>query len=484
MLFDDAPCGDIPGPDGDTVMTADAKKDRVLNALRDTGQEHLVEWLSKLTDAERDRLIAQLSRQDFTRLAQFRRLLAEPPGKADLAGMEPAEVDRLADDERDVVALGEAALRADRVAVVAVAGGQGTRLQYEHPKGMYPITPLARKSLFEHFAEKLRAARRRYGCRLPWLIMTSPTNNAETQEFFELNDYFGLGAETVRFFIQRINPILDVDGRLLLDERDELLVGAGGHGGTFAALADAGLPATLTEQGHDLISYFQIDNPLVTVADPRFIGYHLKRDAEFSCKVMPKRDSTEGLGLAVLLDGRPAVAEYSDVPAEIQAETLPDGELRFLFGSIGIHIIDVAFVERVVHSDALPWHIARKTYERLDANGAKVMSAKKGCVKFERFIFDALELVERCAFVEVCRETEFAPVKNAEGDDSPTVTRRMMQQEWLDWLCQAGAVFETPDDLDAPHVEISPLYAATLDELKARTRPGHQLRFPLILTDE
>jgi len=466
-------------------MTADVMKDRVLNALRETAQGHIVDWLDRLTDEERGKLIAQLDRQAFARVAQFRRLLAAPPGKADLAGMEPAEVDRLADDEGDVIALGEKALRADRVAVVAVAGGQGTRLQYDHPKGMYPITPLTHKSLFEHFAEKLRAARRRHGCRLPWLIMTSPTNNAETEEFFEANDYFGLGAASVRFFIQRVNPILDADGHLLLGERDELLVGAGGHGGTFAALADAGIPAMLAEQGHDLISYFQIDNPLVTVADPRFIGYHLKRDAEFSCKVIPKRDATEGLGLAVLLDGHPAVAEYSDVPAAVQAETLPNGELRLLFGSIGIHIIDVAFVERVVHSDALPWHIARKTYERLDAAGNKVMSAKKACVKFERFIFDALELVERCAFVEVCRETEFAPVKNAEGDDSPAETRRMMQKEWLEWLSAAGAVFDMPGDLDKKLVvEISPLYAATPAELKARIEPGRNIHLPLILTDE
>jgi len=466
-------------------MTDDVMKDRVLNALRESAQEHIADWLDKLTDAERDKLIGQLDRQDFARVAQFARLLAAPPDKADLAGMEPAEVDRLADDEQDVIALGEDALRADRVAVVAVAGGQGTRLQYDHPKGMYPITPLTHKSLFAHFAEKLHAARRRYGCRLPWLIMTSPTNNAETQEFFEANDYFGLGAESVRFFIQRVNPILDADGRLLLDERDELLVGAGGHGGTFAALADAGIPATLAAQGHDLISYFQIDNALVTVADPRFIGYHLKRDAAFSCKVIPKRNATEGLGLAVLLDGRPAVAEYSDVDDDVQAETLPDGELRFLFGSIGIHIIDVAFVERVVQSDALPWHIARKTYEHLDADGTKVMSAKKACVKFERFIFDALELVERCAFVEVCRETEFAPVKNAEGDDSPAVTRRMMQQEWLEWLHEAGAVFDMPGDLDEKSlIEISPLYAATAAELKARIKRGHCVHLPLILTNE
>jgi len=466
-------------------MTDDVTKDRVLDALRETSQKHIVDWLDNLTDAERDKLIAQLDRQDFARLAQFRKLLAVPPDKVDLADMAPAEVDRLAGDEQDVVALGETALRADRVAVVAVAGGQGTRLQYDHPKGMFKITPLGKKSLFEHFAEKLRAARRRYDCRLPWLIMTSPTNNAETQEFFEANDYFGLGAESVRFFIQRVNPILDVDGHLLLDERDELLIGAGGHGGTFAALADAGIPAILTEQGHDLISYFQIDNALVTVADPRFIGYHLKRDAEFSCKVIPKRNATEGLGLAVLLDGHPAVVEYTDVCRKVKAETLPDGELRFLFGSIGIHIIDVAFVERVVHSDALPWHIAEKTYEHLDASGVKAMSAKEACRKFERFIFDALELVKNCAFVEVCRETEFAPVKRAEGAASPAVTQRMMQQEWLDWLRAAGAVFDMPKDLDKePVIEISPLYAATPSELKARIQPGHRVHLPLILSDE
>jgi UDP-N-acetylglucosamine/UDP-N-acetylgalactosamine diphosphorylase len=461
---------------------------RIVDRLVEHGQEHVLRWVEELSKEARRKLMQQLAHVDFDRLDHFNALISTPPTDVSFTDVDPPAVARLPlnapqhEAEQRVQKIGQEALEANRVAIVTVAGGQGTRLGYDHPKGMYPITPIRGKSLFQLFAEEILSARRRYSCKLPWLIMTSPTNDEETRAFFWENSYFGLGAETVHFFVQQVNPIISQDGKLLLAEKDQLLAGPDGHGGTFDALAQSGLLEMLRNGGWDLISYFQVDNPLVTLADQRFIGHHLRKGADFSCKVVPKRDPSERLGIAVLKGEKPVVIEYVDVPPEVAGARTPNGKLRFRYGSIAVHVMDVPFVERVVqHQDGLPWHIAKKQYEILDDNGEKCLSPPGGCYKFERFIFDALEFAEECAFVEVRRDSEFAPVKNAEGDDSPESARRLMQRRWLQWLQQAGAEVRMPRDFRAPQVEISSLYASDAEELKERVEPGWKPSFPLVL---
>jgi UDP-N-acetylglucosamine/UDP-N-acetylgalactosamine diphosphorylase len=470
-------------------MTGELDRETILDHVREHDQEHVLRWLDELDAQSTRELLSQLGDVDWDRFDQFRRLVMTAATEATFSNLRPAPIERLplrpdqVRAEARVIERGEAALRDDRVAALVVAGGQGTRLRYDHPKGMYPISPIRGKSLFQMFAEQILAARREYDCGLPWLIMTSGTNDAETREFFEQNDYFGLGKDTVHFFVQDTNPILDHNGNLVLNDKDELLVGPGGHGGTFQALAGSGLLQVLRNEGRDLISYFQVDNPLVTVADPRFLGHHLGADADFSCKVIPKRDANEGLGIAVLQDGHPAVVEYSDVPEEIASERGPNGRLRFLYGSIAIHIIDVPFVERVAQQDVLRWHVAHKQYEYLNKEGEKVYPDEKNCYKFERFIFDALAFADACAFVEVQREKEFAPVKNAEGADSPQTARHLMQRLWLQWLKQAGVDVEIPREFDEPMIEISPLFARNVDDLCEKVGPDWHPDFPVVLEE-
>jgi UDP-N-acetylglucosamine/UDP-N-acetylgalactosamine diphosphorylase len=470
-----------------TVPFSDAERETV-EVLQRTGNDHVLRWVDELADADRTRFMQELAAVDERKLRQFGVLIGTPPTDVSFVDVRPAPVERLpikpADvkRERKIVRLGQKALGADRVAVVTVAGGQGTRLRYDHPKGMYPISPLKGKSLFQLFAEEILANRRRYGAALPWLIMTSPTNDEETRAFFAENDYFGLGGDSVHFFAQHVNPILDPEGRLFLAEKGRLLVGPDGHGGTFTALAESGLLDMLRTSGLDLISYFQVDNPLVTALDPRFIGHHLRRGADFSCKVVPKRDPEEGLGLAVVQGGRAAVIEYVDVPPEIAAARLPSGKLRLLFGSIAIHVMDVPFVERVVRqTDGLPWHIARKQYKVVGEDGVAALTPPRSCFKFEQFIFDAIAFADKCAFVETSRDSEFAPVKNFEGADSPDSARRMMQRCWLGWLKGAGASVDVQMDLSTPQVEISPLFALDAEELKEKVEPEFAPEFPLLL---
>jgi len=469
-------------------LTAHRPGEELTARLIEHGQQHVLDWFEGLTDDEARRLQEQLRAVDFDRLARFRALLETPPTAISFDNVEPARVrhlpltERQEKFERRVVELGRHTLESDRVAALTVAGGQGTRLGYDHPKGMYPISPIKRKSLFRMFAEQILAARRRYGCGMPWLVMTSHANDEETREYFREEDFFGLGEETVHFFVQKTNPILDADGRLVRAERDELLVGPDGHGGVFAALAAGGVLEALREGGWDLISYWQVDNPLVTVADPRFLGHHVNMSADFSCKVVAKRDPEEGLGLAVRKAGRPAVIEYIDVPEKVAGERLPNGKLRYRFGSIAIHIMDVPFAERIAALDSpVPWHIAEKTYEIVDDSGEKTVSPPKGCRKFERFVFEALPYAQECAFVEVRRDTEFAPVKNAEGEDSAETAQHLMQRMWVEWLQKAGADVEMPKDFSEPLIEISALYASDAEELEGKFESGWQPSFPLVL---
>src|SRR5262249_53870293 len=217
----------------------------------------------------------------------------------------PIPVSRLDPRNQEIQQQGVDALRCGNVAVLLVAGGQGSRLGFERPKGMFPIGPISQKTLFQIHAEKVLALGRRYGKAVPFLVMTSPATDAETKSFFEEHNYFGLAHKEVHFFCQGTMPALDMNtGRLLLDAPGRLFTSPNGHGGTLTALADSGLLDRLRERGIRQIFYFQVDNPLVKVADPRFLGHHLAASAEVSSKIVPKEGPTDKLGNMVLVDGR------------------------------------------------------------------------------------------------------------------------------------------------------------------------------------
>ena len=452
------------------------------------GQEHVLDWLDDLDGEERTRLLRQLAEVDFERVRDMGALIGAEKEDIDFSSVKPAPVEKLPHNqegeerERPIIMSGREALEADRVACLTVAGGQGTRLKYDGPKGEFPISPVKGKSLFQVHAEKIRAVRRDFGCTLPWFIMTSTENHEPTRKFFEENDHFGLQPETVHFFPQNMQPILGKSGELLRRKEDELLLGPGGHGRTFQALHDSGALQTLEDGGWDLLSYFQVDNPLVPVADERFLGHHLAKDAEFSCKVIPKRSPEEGLGIAVLKNEQPAVIEYIEVPREIAEQTDSSDQLRFLYGSIAIHILNVDFVRRIVEQDLhLPWHVAEKEYEVVKGRGTSRERRVEECYKFEQFIFEALPHARDCAFVEVEREHEFSPVKNAEGQDSPRTARKMMKNLWADWLEQAGVQVRDGEGNLSYDLEISPLFARSASELKHHLPRDWSPNDPIVL---
>jgi UDP-N-acetylglucosamine/UDP-N-acetylgalactosamine diphosphorylase len=450
--------------------------------LRQHGQEHVLSWWDRLNDEERRELLAQLERLDLEQLqrlhAQRDHSHAVPP--ADRIGPVPV-IPRDAPDNAARQREGEEALRRGEVAALVVAGGQGSRLGFEHPKGMFAIGPVSGKSLFRIHAEKVLALSRRYGTKMPFLVMTSPATDAETADFFARHQNFGLDAGQVIFFRQGTMPALDLaSGKLLLEAPGRLFLGPDGHGGTLTALADTGLLDRLRQRGIRHVFYFQVDNPLVKVADPVFLGHHLAARSELSSKVVAKLGPTDKMGNFVQVDGRCAMIEYSDLPEQLARQTDEQGRLRIWAGNPAIHLFDLDFLTRVTGAASrTPFHVARKKVTHLDEAGNTVQPEKENALKFERFIFDVLPLADRWILVETTRHDEFAPLKNAAGADSPDAVKAAISGLAADWLTQAGVdVPRHPDGAPAFPLEISPLFALDAAELARRLKPGTRIEGP------
>ena len=422
-----------------------------ISKLRDdyetAGQGHVFRFWDTLDEAGQDKLAAQLAEVD---LAEIDRLVDElirngGGGGPDFAGLQPAPYIPLPEQGGDPEAwrkareTGEEALRAGRVAAFTVAGGQGTRLGYDGPKGTFSITPVRGATLFQVFAEKIRRAGEIYGARIPWFIMTSRINHEATFSFFRENGFFGLAEDDVFFFSQGMMPAVDFDGKLILEKPDSLALSPDGHGGSLRALVRSGATDAMRERGIDVLSYFQVDNPLVRCIDPAFIGFHLAEGSEMSSKMIPKAYPEEKVGHFTLLDGKLTVIEYSDLPDELARQTGEDGALRFKAGSIAIHILSRDFVERMGGGEGgLPMHRADKKVAVVNADGASRKPDTPNGVKFEMFVFDALPKARNPIVIETAREEDFSPVKNAEGVDSPGSCRRDLLRQYVRWLASVG----------------------------------------------
>jgi len=438
--------------------------------LEAAGQEHALAFWDRLGDEKRLALQRDLEAVD---LEQMRRLhdlaCADSPQRPSMVEPIP-QITRgehaQADD--DARAVGEDLLREGRVAAFVVAGGQGTRLGHEGPKGTYPATPVRGCPLFQVFAEKVCALERRYGHPVPFYVMTSPSNHEATTSFFDKNENFGLDAAHLRFFSQGTMPALDQDGRLVLDAPHRLFRSPDGHGGSLRALATSGALEDMKTRGIEEIFYFQVDNPLVEMCDPMFLGYHRSTGSAFSSKSVPKRDPEEKVGVLCLSDGKPSVIEYSDLSEDLRNERDAEGRLRFRAGNIAIHIISRSFVEGITGEGAfrLPFHVARKEVPTIDSDGTPGHTPG---FKFETFVFDGLPLANGVMVFEVDRETDFSPIKNREGADSPSSSRRDQTELFSTWLDAVGVDVPRGASGDSEHaIEISPLFADGIDSLRGR----------------
>ena len=468
----------------------------LIDTFTAAGQGHVFAHFDRLPETARQRLLSEAAEIDLAEIDRLVKSLvnASSPATVDLRDLTPAPYvsrpehggDRSAWEKARAV--GEQALRAGRVAAFTVAGGQGTRLGYDGPKGTFAVTPITRKSLFQVFAEKIRSAGRRYGRPIHWFIMTSHQNHEATESFFKENHSFGLDAGHVHFFRQGRMPAVDFNGRILLAEQDAIAMSPDGHGGSLRALERSGALDLMKSEGVDVISYFQVDNPLVRCIDPAFVGWHLLSNSEMSSKMVPKAYAGEKVGHFCMQRGRLVVVEYSDLPVAMQQEVDPGTQrLRYLAGSIAIHMLDREFVRRMASGTdtALPFHRADKKIPCVDAAGNPVRQAKPNGVKFEMFVFDALPFARNPVVIETRREDDFSPVKNAEGIDSPKTCRDDQLRQFARWFKAAGIALPVDaSGLPTFALEISPLFAddeGSFAAAWARLAPKPELREGLCL---
>jgi len=379
--------------------------------------------------------------------------------------------------------IGEALIRAGKVAAFVVAGGQGSRLGYEGPKGCYSGGAVTGKSLFQMFAEHLLGAMDRYSVRVPWYIMTSPLNHDATVDYFQKHGFFGLSSRDVTFILQGVMPSLDMKtGRVLMSSPSEVATNPDGHGGAVRALHQSGALADMKARGIEHVSYFQVDNPCVRVLDPVFLGLHASApnsSGEMSSKMVTKTGPEERVGVFCEGDGKVQVIEYSDLPMDLQRERLGDGTLRFIGGSIAIHALSVAFIERMAidKTFALPYHRAEKKIPHVDLEtGRMITPESNNGVKLERFVFDALPMCASSIVLETDRIEEFAPIKNATGSDSPASSRDLQTLRAAGWLKACGVTVPLkPDGTPDCVIEISPRTATSAAELKSQLPVGFKV---------
>lgn len=412
---------------------------------------------------------------DLDRVAELvENLVVAPQDPVAFDALEPPEVVALSADDSAAIACGEDLLRANRVAAVLVAGGQGTRLGYPGPKGAFPVGSVSGRTLFDHHAGRIAAIRERYGCDLPWYVMTSPQNDAATRELFADNDFYGLPRESVRLFVQGELPAVDREsGQILRAAPDRLALSPDGHGGIFPALVREGILDDMRERGVTTFVTFNVDNPLLRVADPRFLGHHVLAESEMSNVVVRKHDPAERVGVVAASEGRTVLVEYSDLPEDVAAQRTADGGLRLWAGSIAAHAIEREFAERVGAQGGLPAHRALKIVPYVDETDTLVTPSEPNAIKFEAFMFDALPLARCTVSVEADRREEFSPIKNAEGADSPQTARRDLNRLYASWLREAGVDIPVDDDgTPAVDIEIDPRFALGPDDLRRRLPDG------------
>lgn len=454
------------------IMHHSSDQTSLIQAFHRAGQGQVFDYFDALDAAAQVQLVAQASSIDLIELNALVQTQLKQAGDAQALGLErlsPAPYAALPAHGGDPAQwqaaweAGAAAIAAGRVAAFTVAGGQGTRLGHDGPKGTYPVTPVSNKTLFQVFAEKIGRSGARFGVTIPWFILTSEINYDATVAVFEESDFFGLNTGAVHFVVQGLMPAVDYEGKILLTEKSKIAMTPDGHGGSLRALVRSGAIAQMAALGVDCVSYFQVDNPLVQCIDPAFIGFHVLGSSDMSSKMVPKAYPLEKVGHFCVQEGAMRVVEYSDMPVAMQQAINADGSIRFNAGNIAVHLFDRDFIARVGSTNvaaSLPFHRADKVIPFVGADGNSIQPTTANGVKFELFVFDALPLADSSLIIEAARRDEFSPVKNATGVDSPQSCKDDQRRMFARWLQAAGESIET-DATGLPYItfEISPLFA-------------------------
>lgn len=389
--------------------------------LEKEGQQHLLMFYDELSEAEKSKLLAEIEAIDFTAI----RPTDEPVSSKDVRPIDALTVDEIALNEERFTAAGLEAIRAGKVAALLLAGGQGTRLGLEGPKGAYNVGVTRNLYIFECLINNLQDVVRQAGCYIPLVIMTSDKNDAATRAFFEEHDFFGYNKNYVDFFVQEMAPATDFNGKIFLEDKGRISLSPNGNGGWFVSLTRSGLSEKLKKMGVEWINVFSVDNVLQRMVSPAFVGATILSGKPIGSKVVGKNAPDERVGVMCLRDGRPSIVEYYELSDEMANQLNADGTRAYNWGVILNYLFRVDALEKA--NSLLPLHRAEKKIPYIDADGNYVRPDVPNGYKYEQLVLDMIQTMDGCLVYEVVREKEFAPIKNAEGKDSPESARALMR---------------------------------------------------------
>jgi len=401
----------------------------LLQRLHQYDQEHLIQYYYELSKEEQLDLIQQLESIDFTLLKLIENK-DEEIQKGVIAPLGALTVDEIESQESRYREAGLEAIRQRKIGAVLLAGGQGSRLGFEHPKGMLDLGETKELFLFEQLIKNLLEVVKEADSWVPLLVMTSEKNNNETITFFNEHDFFGYNPEYVRFFIQEMAPSADFNGKIYLEEKGRVSLSPNGNGGWFSSLVSANLLPTLKQWGVEWLNIFSVDNPLQKMADPVFVGATLLGNYVSASKVVRKAFPEERVGVLCLEDEKPSIVEYFELTDEMVHARDEKGDLLYNYGVILNYLFRVDRLEAILEQH-LPLHIVKKKIPHLDEQGVLVQPKDNNGYKFETLVLDMIRLMDNCLSFEVLREKEFAPIKNKEGVDSLETSRNLLKQNGI-----------------------------------------------------
>lgn len=397
------------------------------NKLKKYNQEHLLNFYEKLEEEEKQKILNQIENIDFEQVNNLYEKTQEKIefGDAKIEPINYVEKDKLSKEEyEEYDRLGSDIIKSGKLAVVTMAGGQGTRLGHKGPKGTFDIGLDSHKSIFEILCDTLKEAKNKYGVYVSWYIMTSEENNKQTTEFFENNNYFGYDKEKIKFFKQGQLPMCNTEGKIILNENGLIKEAADGHGGVFESMRKDNIIEDMKNKDIQWVFIGGVDNILVKMVDSVLIGLSIKNNVLAAGKSVVKASPKEKVGVFCKKNGRPSVIEYTEITEEMAEAKNDNGDLLFGESHILCNLFNIKAIENI-SDKKLPYHSAFKKAKYINEKGDIIVPEKPNAYKFEAFLFDAFESLEDMAIMRVKREEEFAPVKNAEGVDSPETAKKL-----------------------------------------------------------
>ena len=398
--------------------------------LADFHQEHLLQYFDTLSVTEKDALLQQIEETDFSVITRISDRKEEDTKTGKISPIAAMTLDEIQKSKKKFTETGIEAIRAGKVGAVLLAGGMGTRLGSENPKGMYDIGLTKPVYIFQRIIENLFDVVNDTKTWIHLFIMTSDKNHDVTTSFFREKNYFGYDKEHIHFFKQDMAPASDYNGKIYLETKGKIATSPNGNGGWFSSLDNAGLLTFMKKNGIEWLNVFAVDNVLQRIADPCFIGATIKKNCEVGSKVVRKSHPDEKVGVMCLNDGHPSIIEYYELTDTLRNTVTKNNEPAYNFGVILNYLFKISSLERIANN-TLPLHIVEKKIPYLDADGKLVKPEEPNGYKFETLILDLIQLLDSCLPFEVERNHEFAPIKNKTGVDSVESARALLKENGI-----------------------------------------------------